>query len=112
MDIVIYAVDVSKTRSALKESDQSFENDYSAIQKLTHTFGVDWWKNAVFVLTFANKLEALLRTRFPHQVESKFKERIDEWKSRIRAVLSDAGVPQEIADNVAIEPAGYIKKPH
>ena len=112
VDIVIYAVDVSKTRSALKESDQSFQSDYSAIQKLTHTFGVDWWKNAVFVLTFANKLEALLRTRFPLQVESKFKERVDEWKRRIRAALSEAGVPQKIAEQVAIEPAGYIRKPH
>ena len=79
MDIVIYAVKISTTRSALKQgSDQSFENDYSAIQKLTCTFGVDWWKNAVFVLTFANVVEAMLRTRSPLTVESKFKERIDE----------------------------------
>ena len=113
VDIVIYAIKISTTRSALTQgSGQSFENDYSAIQKLTRTFGVDWWKNAVVVLTFANKLEGMLKARSPLQVESKFKERIGEWKSRIRATLSEAGVPQEVADNVAIEPAGYIKKPH
>ena len=109
VDIVIYCLKMS-IRSALGEN----QKDFSAIQKLTGTFGAEWWKHAIFVLTFANAIEAQLKTRYRLEIviKEKFEAQTKEWKVRIHAALSSAGVPQEVASKVPVEPAGHIKKPH
>ena len=113
VDLVIYCIKVDVMRSALHHRhDESLDSDLSAIQKLTKTLGVEMWSHAVFVLTFANKLEAILKAKHSKDLESKFVERIENWRTRIREALKSARVPQRVVENVRIEPAGHVKKPH
>ena len=113
VDLVIYCIKVDAPRSALHErSEASNESDYSAILKLTRTLGLEMWSNAVFVLTFANRLETILKLKHRLNLESKFKARIEDWRKRIRTALSTAGVPQNVLDNIRIEPAGHVSKPN
>ena len=110
VDIVIYCITTAATRCELAPG----QKDYTAIQKLTSTFGVEWWKNSVFVLTFANTLESMQKaqTKDPNDREKKFNDSIAEWEDKIREAINTAGIPPEIADKIPIETAGYIKKPH
>ena len=113
VDLVIYCINVGVVRSAVHQThEQSLDSDLSAIQKLTKTLGVKMWSHAVFVLTFANKLELMLKVKHPTDLESKFVERIENWRTRIRETLKSAHVPQKVVENVRIAPAGYVSKPH
>lgn len=108
VDIVICCIKL-ETKAKLGEEQADFE----AIRKLTETFGPDWWKYSVFVMTFGNQLESMLKTK--HQgavIEEKFNARIDSWEQRIHQALLSAGVPEKIVRQVPVTVAGHFKKPH
>ena len=109
VDIVIYCIKLAATRSDLG-SVEIAQNDFSAIQKLTVTFGPNWWKHSIFVMTHANALEAMLKVK--PDVERRFNARLKDWKGRIHAALLAAGVSMEVKANVNVVPAGHVKKPH
>ena len=109
VDIVVYCIDSSVAHAEFADS-KEVQNDLRAIQQLTATFGREWWKHSLFVLTRANALEAALRVK--PNLEKRFNERIQEWRDRIHAVLLKEGVGEEIVDRILVEPAGYIEKPH
>lgn len=115
VDVKLYSLKISDTRSALKRgAAESLENDYSAIQVLTRTFGVDWWENTVFVLTYANVLEKRLKDsgKKIDNIEDRFWECVAEWSSRVCQALSDAKVPQKIVAKVVFVPTGHPKRYH
>ena len=114
VDLIIYCINAATTRLALLyRPEETYESDLSAIQKLTKTLGVEMWSHAVFVLTFGNKLEALLKCKHPSsELESKLKEKIENWRTGIREALKYARVPQEVVINIPIEPAGHACKRH
>ncbi|CAI8005971.1 hypothetical protein GBAR_LOCUS4510, partial [Geodia barretti] len=85
------------------------QNDQSTIQKLTTTFGSNWWKRSIFVMTRANVLETALKVK--PNVEKRFNDRLQDWKERIHATLIETGVPQEIAYTIPVVPAGHRTKP-
>ena len=106
VDVIIYCIDVAETRAKLKGEDE----DLRAIQQLTATFGLDWWEHSIFVLTRANLLEAMLSVK--PDLEERFNERLQDWKQRIHETLLREGVSKEVVDEIPVEPAGHIKKPH
>ena len=109
VDIVIYCIK-PETRSQLKD----MQRDFLAIGKLTNTFGSGWWKHAIFVITYANMLETMLKTKHREQplVEKEFHAAITSWKGRIHEALSSVGVPKDVVCKVPVEPAGHTHKPH
>ena len=110
VDVIIYCIDVSDARSKLKSEDEEQISDLRAMQQLTATFGQEWWENSIFVLTRANALEAMLSVK--PDLEKRFNDRLREWKDRIHEALLKEGVSKEVVDEIPVEPAGYIKKPH
>ena len=61
VDIVVYCIKLDP-RSQLE--DHETQNDFLAIRKLTATFCPEWWKHAIFVMTFANLLESMLKVKY------------------------------------------------
>ena len=110
VDVIIYCIDVSAARAQFTGEDEKQTNDLRAIQKLTATFGPEWWENSIFVLTRANALEAVLKVK--PDLEKRFNGRIKDWRDRIHATLLKEGVRKGIVNGIPVEPAGHIKKPH
>ena len=108
-DIIIYCIDISATRSSGLTDAEIAQSDLHAMSKLTTTFGSEWWKRSIFVMTRANVLEAALKVK--PDPEKRFNDKLDEWKERIVATLTATGVPKEVANEIPIQPAGHPKKP-
>ena len=106
VDVVIFCIKLATTRSELKVA----QKELRAINKLTTTFGPKLWKHAIFVLTFANTLEAMLKVK--PDCERLFNDKLQEWEGRIQGALIEAGVPKKIAEKVPVQPAGHPRKPH
>ena len=110
VDVVIYCIDLSATRSYGVSAAEVAPNDLSAIRKLTATFSPSWWKRSIFAMTRANVLESALKVK--PDLEKKFSDRLQEWKERIHATLIATGVQEEEALKIPVEPVGHPKKPH
>ena len=108
-DKIIYCIDSSATRSSGLTAADVAENDLSAINKLTFTFGSDWWKRSIFVMTRANVLESALKVK--PDLEKRFDNKLREWRERIVGTLIATGVPEKVACEIPVEPAGHPKKP-
>ena len=106
-DLTMYCINVSDTRF-VRGTDNP---DVVAMKKLTKSFGVDFWKNAIIVLTFANTLEAFnVRWKFlpPEERATAFQSVIQEWKKQIQDILMhDTKVPKDIVDAILVIPAGH-----
>ena len=111
VDIIIYCIDISATRSSLAEYEAE-ESNFNDINMLTATFGPQWWKHSIFVMTRANLLEARLEVRQGDALEQHFNDILKAWEKKIHGALSEAGVPEKLVEEVPVVPAGYIKKPH
>ena len=108
VDIVIYCIDVAATRAELAGVNEE-QKDLGAIKKLTATFGPRWWEHSIFVMTRANLLESTLK--YTPNPEEMFNARLEDWQKRIHAALVKANVPEIIAKNVPVKPAGHTTKP-
>ena len=97
--LYIYCVSMSQRRLDSADS--------SAMEKLTSTFGKDWWKKVLFVLTFANSIESYCL----HGCDKReyFDERVKMWHDTFARRLIDLGVEQEIAEKIVVVPTGYTK---
>ena len=84
----------------------------SAMTKLSRAFGMDdFWKNTLFVLTFANEVKPSRSNRSISQVDN-FNQRMLQWKTILQRILIEkAGITKEVAENVPIIPAGYFGEP-
>lgn len=108
VSIVVYCIDISATRSSGLTAAEVAHNDRFALRKLTTTFGSNWWKRSIFVMTRANVLESALQVK--SDVQKRFHDRLQDWKERIHATLIETGVPKQIAYSIPVEPAGHKKK--
>ena len=91
-------------------------HDVVIMKQLRDTFGDDYWKHAVVVLTFANSLEAVdIDIQLVHDSEQKtrmFQDRCKEWKDIIRQTLvADLYISSDIAEKVPIVAAGHYRTP-
>ena len=109
-DLTIYCIKISDTR-LVRGSDE-----VRAMEQLTTTFGPEFWKSTIIVLTFANSTDAIdkdwdfLPEREKPQV---FERKIKQWQEKIQAILiNEIKVSEEIVRAIRIIPAGYYRKPH
>ena len=106
-DLTMYCIKVAGTRF-VRGTDNP---DVVAMKKLTKSFGVDFWKNAIIVLTFANLLEGFhFKWKFlqPKERATAFQLVIQEWKEQIQEILiRDCKVPKKIVDAISVIPAGH-----
>ena len=106
-DLTMYCIKVADTRF-VRGTDNP---DVVAMKKLTKSFGVDFWKNTIVVLTFANTLEAFnVKWKFlpPEERATAFQSVIHKWKEQIQDILMhDAKVPKEVVDAIPVVPAGH-----
>ena len=79
-------------------------DDATGIKLLTEAVGKQMWKHAVFVLTFANTIEA----KDGRDAVTELKENVSSWTDAITRLMKEKlKFPHDIADNVSIIPAGY-----
>ena len=87
IDLLLYCKRMNKTRADVP-------SDADVIRKLTDALGVDIWKRTLFVLTFANVYEKILKAREMNQEEIKaaFKAKKEEWKKAIQEGMKRCNV--------------------
>ena len=108
-DLTIYCIKISDTR-VVRGSDE-----VKAMDQLTKTFGPEFWKTTIIVLTFANVTDMIdenwdfLPEKEKPQV---FKRKIEQWRQKIREILvKDINVQEEIVKAIRIVTAGHYRKP-
>ena len=92
IELVVYCLDMRHTRIDA--------SDTNAIKHLTQGFTTELWKRAVFVLTFANKVEPT--GDYEGTDEEYYYEQLEKYKKRIQELIPE--VPIEVV------PAGYSRK--
>jgi predicted GTPase len=104
-DLMLYCFRMDNTRFRKEDQD--------AIRKLTIGLGKDIWKNAIFVMTFANHIWAkrecgkkLTPDEERKQNSTFFKERLKEFKAKLFSAVIEAGVDAEITSSIPVVPAG------
>ena len=107
IDMMIYCIDMSQTRSEL-------EHASSPLKQLTRALGVETWKHSMVILTHANIVASRLEKKDidEEQAKSLFQEKNKEWKEKVRTVLCQAGVAEGVVSSVPVEPAGKIRIPY
>ena len=104
-DLVLYCTRMDDTRMR--------QDDIEAIKKLTSRFGEAIWNRTLIILTFANKVEKMIRRAgqsdlvIKQEQKDYFEQRIQEWKKQFDEALINAGVPKEVAEEIIPVPAGY-----
>ena len=98
IDLILYCRSMNETRADVA-------TEKGIITKLTRGLGVDIWKHSLFVLTFANVYEDLLKEDMHKQenVITKFEQKKKEWRKHFRQVLKQCN----IKSRTKICPAGY-----
>ena len=96
-DLVIYCIDMTNKRVDGSER--------RAIIHLTECFGERVWENAVFTLTFANKVEQ--PPGYKGKLVEFFKKRQKDFKKLLEDTLIKANVSEKVAEKVPVIPAGY-----
>ena len=105
-DLILYCAKMNDNRFR--------KEDHDAIRKLTVGLGSDIWKHAVFVMTFANEVRAKPsrgQKLTPQEEQERsckfFKDRLEEWKTKLVGAVIEAGVDAKVAESIPIVPAGY-----
>ncbi len=111
-DFTIYCIKIIETRFV-----QGTDNpDIIAMKKMTKTFGVDFWRTTIIVLTFANSIEAInydIKYMPSDKKEAAINSIIKEWRHQIKQILvKDVKIPIEIVKSIRIVPAGHYLEPH
>ena len=106
VDLILYCTKMTETRVS--------KGDHDAMSKLSNAFGINrFWKNTLFVLTFANKVRSPPQrgsdTRQP--LGEYFEQRLTQWRTKLQQVLCEVGVGKEMAEKVPVVPAGYHLDP-
>ena len=84
------------------------KSDMEAMKKLTEKAGIEIWKNAVFALTFANRV--VPTDELKEDPREYFQTTLKSWEDAIHVVLTEKlQLSREIADGVSIVPTGYMK---
>ncbi len=93
VDLKLLCIDMSQTRFVRGQENA----DVRAMNKLTDEFGMDFWRNVMIILTFANEVRAKI-----------FTKKLKEFKECLDTVLEeDVGIPKDIVSFVKAVPAGY-----
>ena len=108
-DLVLYCAKMSDTRLRKEDS--------NTIRNLTVGLGKKIWKNAIFVMMFANEVwpwpkcgQKLMPDEECKRNSDFFKMRIQERKAKLVDAVIEAGVDAKIAASIPIVPVGYHDK--
>lgn len=100
VDLVLFCSKLTDTRVT--------QEDCDTICEFTRVLGEDFWKNSVFVLTFANNVRPKTNIRDPEMKKKALKEKITLMSKKLREVLrSKAKVHSLIVKDIQFVPAGY-----
>ena len=109
VDLLIYCISMSEDRFI------PGGKDVVAMQKLTKVLGKEIWKQALFVLTFANTYIGEVEDQLDddaEKVHKAFTERKAEWIKEIHSALErEVGIDAGIASKVRVVPAGHVNVP-
>ena len=107
-DVLLYAIDMRKICFSAKN-----DGNIEVMKKLSETFNHTIWKNAVIILTYANILIKTIEDQNPQDgVKKCYDEKLDTWKKKVCNLLTSSVVPEEIAQDVKIVPAGFRTRSH
>ena len=77
------------------------------IHRLTKYAGAEIWRNAVFALTFANRV---IPEDEEEDTSNYFQVALKSWEDAIQRVLTEkVQLPGDIIDEISIVPTGYMK---
>ena len=96
---------------AVKMSDAFRDDDADAIGNISNAFGWKVWKNAMFVLTFAN--EVTPEGHSPEITDSKlyFNKIYGEHYSHIVEALRSNRVQEDVIYSISVVPVGLVSQP-
>ena len=87
-------------------------DDLVTMKKLTMSLGPQLWERAVVVLTFANEVHPSASQRANNVPEKDvFSNRFVGFKKKIKEVLKQLDVPEEVAIDMPFVPAGDLHEP-
>lgn len=100
MDLVLFCTKLTDTRIT--------EEDCDTICEFTRALGEDFWKNSVFVLTFANNVRPKKDLNNPEMKKKVLRQKIELMSKKLREILrSKAKLPSKEVKNIPFVPAGY-----
>lgn len=105
LDLILYCTKLTDTRIT--------EEDCDTICEFTRVLGGDFWKNSVFVLTFANNVRPKTGLSDPSKKKKAFQEKYTLMRKKLREVLkSKAHLPSKVVQKIPFVPAGYYTPEH
>lgn len=100
LDLILYCTKLTNTRFT--------EEDCATICKFTQVLGEKFWENAVFVLTFANRLRPKSDRHDPEKKKKFMEDKVNLWSKKLQEALrKEAKVKSAIVKNIPVVPAGY-----
>ena len=105
IDLMLYCIDMSNKRIIVDEM-------VPGMAVMTETLGCDVWKHSIIVLTFANVVKPKRGSVSEEDICHDFLVKVDKCSDKVRQALACAGVPDDIAHKIPIEPAGKVTVPH
>ena len=97
VNLVLYCMDITITRWSPPE--------VKAIELLTEKFGVDFWKKAILVLTWTNRV--MVPGNFKGKEAIYHKQRHQTFVKQFRNQLIEVKVAKDVAENLHAVAAGY-----
>lgn len=105
IDLLLYCINMAKKKCIIDEM-------VPGMRTVTEILGMEIWKHAIIVLTFANNVKPKRLSESEVAKCQDFLDTVEHWRKKIQVALTRAGVSQTMARNVAIEPAGHFRTPH
>ena len=105
LDLILYCTKLTDTRLT--------EEDCDTICEFTRVLGEDFWKNSVFVLTFANNVRPKTGLNDPIEKKKALQGKFKLMKKKLLEVLrSKARLPSQVVQKIPFVSAGYYTPEH
>ena len=99
INLVIYCTPMNRERFE--------QSEVNAINHITKAFGNTIWRNAVFALTYANRVLPPAECDTDDKEKEWFQSRIKEFENVITRILADSFDGVDLVPDVCVFPAGY-----
>ena len=97
---------------AIRMDDSTFRReDMSAINNISAAFGWRVWRNAIIILTFANKVRKE-GTKYDSRENKVYYNKVrGDFSQKITDILLSYKVQEDVANNIPVIPVGLVKQP-
>ena len=103
-DLILFVIKMDNARFS--------QEDTNAIEKISHAFGWKSWKNAMFLLSFANKVSKPGVKVDSRENQVYYQKRQADLSIHITKTLRDNKVPDAVANSIPVIPVGLVNQPH